>query len=223
MKFSIPVNTVKALLSAAGKQDIRYYLNGICLDVRSSDSVAVATNGHILLALPIVPVDDDSPRLVGQFIVPRELLEQIKPAVKNMDITIEIVQRPPTVEPGTATIKHPPTVALHCCGTTITGALIDGTFPDWRRAVPTQVSGLVSQFDADYVATFGKINKLLGSKYSPAIAHNGGENGADSAARVLLTGDAIGVIMPMRCDSTALDYPPWLQRSPVPAAVAIAA
>jgi hypothetical protein len=85
------------------------------------------------------------------------------------------------------------------------------------------VSGRVSQFDSDYVATFGKINKLLGSKYSPAIAHNGGENGADSAARVLLTGDAIGVIMPMRCDSTALDYPPWLQRSPVPAAVAIAA
>lgn len=206
MKFSIPVNTVKALLSAAGKQDIRYYLNGICLDIRSTDSVAVATNGHILLALPIVPVDDDSPRLVGQFIVPRALLEQVKPA-KNADVIIEIFH-------GT------PAVALHCNGTMITGALFDGKFPDWRKVVPTQVSGLVSQFDADYVATFGKINKLLGSKYSPAIAHNGGENGADGAARVLLTGDAIGVIIPMRCDSTALDYPPWLQSSPVPVAVA---
>lgn len=228
MKFSIPVNTVKALLLSAGKNDIRYYLNGICLDVRQHDAVAVSTNGQILVALPIVPVADDDgavPYQTGQFIVPRELLEQVKPTFKTADVTIEIVQRPPTVEPGTATIKHVPTVALHCCGTTITGNLIDGTFPDWRRAVPTQVSGLVSQFDADYVATFGKINKLLGSKDSPAIAHNGGKDGADGVARVLLTDNVLGVIMPMRWDGAgdSLNYPAWLQRTSVPTAVPAAA
>ncbi|MCA3503046.1 MAG: hypothetical protein IOD05_07340, partial [Rhodobacter sp.] len=72
-----------------------------------------------------------------------------------------------------------------------------------------KVSGLVSQFNAEYVATFGKIHKLLGGKYSPGIMHNGGPN--ESAARVLLHGDAVGVLMPTRGPENAtVNNPAWL-------------
>jgi hypothetical protein len=89
---------------------------------------------------------------------------------------------------------------------------MDDKYPDWRKVVPLTVSGEVAQFNAEYVGAFGKVHKLLGSKYSPVIRHNG-----DSAARVVLTGDAVGVIMPMRGDPQPLDNPSWLVTPPAPA------
>lgn len=218
MKFTIPHNTVKALLLAAAKNDTRYYLNSVFLDVRQTDSVLVATDGHIMLALPVAPdgTADDVPYVPGQYIIPRDLLETVKPAYKGADVTIEIVHHPVTfdaIRPNTP-VKHPPTVAIHAGGTKLTGALVDAQYPYWRRVVPLEVSGIASQFDAEYVGTFGKINKLLGAKYSPAIAHNGAADGTAGAARVHLV-CGIGVIMPMRYDNaTALDNPSWLDASP---------
>lgn len=218
MKFTVPHNTVKALLLAAGKNDTRYYLNSILLDVRPSDSVLVATDGHVLLALPVAPdgTADDVPYTPGQYIIPRDLLETVKPAYKGADVTIEIIHHPVTfdaIRPDTP-VKHPPTVAIHAGGTKLTGALVDAQYPFWRRVVPLEVSGIASQFDAEYVGTFGKINKLLGAKYSPAIAHNGAADGDGGAARVHLV-CGIGVIMPMRYgNATALDNPSWLETSP---------
>jgi hypothetical protein len=48
--------------------------------------------------------------------------------------------------------------------------------------------------------------------YSPVIRHNG-----DNAARVVLAGDAVGVIMPMRGDPQPLDNPAWLVTPPATA------
>lgn len=207
MKFTIPHNTIKALLLAAPKNDTRYYLNSVLLDVRSTDAVLVATDGHILLALPVAPdgTAEDVPYVPGQYIIPRDLLENVKPAYKGADVTIEIVQH---------------TVAINAGGTRLTGSLVDATYPAWRRVVPLEVSGIVSQFDAEYIGTFGKINKLLGAKYSPAIAHNGAVEGDGGAARVHVV-CGIGVIMPMRYgNSTALENPSWLDMTPAPVAVA---
>jgi DNA polymerase-3 subunit beta len=199
MQFSISTDTIKALLLAAPKKDIRYYLVGVCIDVRATDIVAVTTNGHIMLALPLAT---DSPIVPGQYIVPRDILENLKPAYKGAQVSLAID-------------ADKKTVTVNVGGSNTTTTLIDGQFPDWRRAVPRVVSGKVSQFDADYVATFGKINALLGSKYSPAIAHNGrSENLGEGAARVLLTGDAIGVIMPMRYENPTVDNPSWLDANP---------
>jgi DNA polymerase-3 subunit beta len=207
MQFSISHDTVKALLVAAAKKDVRYYLNGVCIDVRATDIVAVATNGHILVALPLAT---DSPIVLGQYIVPRDLLDNLKPAYKGAQVTL-------TIDPAAKT------VSVNVGGSSTTTQLVDGTFPQWRRVVPRVVSGKVSQFDADYIAAFGKINTLLGSKYSPAIAHNGGsENLVEGAARVLLTGEAIGVIMPMRYENPTIDNPSWLDADPA-ATVAAAA
>lgn len=210
MQFTIPVDSIKALLLAAAKNDVRYYINSVCIDVRESDAVAVATDGHMLVALPLERVEgDEFPIVPGQYIIPRDVLERLKPAYKGAPATIEL----------TAT-----TIKLNVGGSATTAQLVEGRFPDWRRVVPHSVSGLVSQFDAELVAAFGKINKLLGSKYSPAIAHNGGEEGNGGAARVMLTGDAIGVIMPMRYDRiTSVDVPAWADFAPPAAAAAAAA
>ena len=185
---------------AAAKSDIRYYLNAVCLDVAPDGSaVAVATDGHIMLALPVERAEDDGElraTVAGQYVIPRDVLEGLKAPWKGGAATVAI---------NTAAQIVTVTVA----GKASSSALVDGKFPDWRRVVPRKVSGLASQFNAEYVATFGKIHKLLGGAYSPGIAHNGGI--VHSAARVLLPGDAVGVLMPMNgAVPTELDTPAWL-------------
>ena len=203
MQFLIPADTIKALLVIAAKKDTRGYLKSVCIDVRESDAVAVATDGHKLLALPLT-LADDAPALVpGRYIVAREALESVKPVLKRpITVAIDSTARAATLDNGSAATTAP---------------LMDATYPDWRKVVPLTVSGEVSQFNAEYVGAFGKVYKLLGGKYSPSIRHNG-----DSAARVVLTGDAVGVIMPMRGDTQPLDSPSWLV-PPVATAAAEAA
>ena len=200
MKFAIESDTIKALLLAAAKKDVRYYLNGILFDVRATDAVAVTTDGHIMLAVPIVPELNENgigSYFPNQYIVPRDVLESIKPN--------KIVPLVFTFDPAART------VTIANAGTETTVKLIDGTFPEWRRAVPKTVTDKVTQFNAEYVASFGKIYKLLGGKYSPAIRHNGDDNGSGGAGRVMLPDNAVGVIMPMRYDFQPLENPSWLE------------
>jgi DNA polymerase III sliding clamp (beta) subunit (PCNA family) len=51
--FTVDHEVIKSLLIAMPKQDIRYYLVGALIDVRESDVTLVATDGHMLLAVPV--------------------------------------------------------------------------------------------------------------------------------------------------------------------------
>ncbi len=200
MKFSINADTIKALLVIAAKKDIRDYLNSVCIDVRESDAVAVVTDGHKLLALPLTATDDAPALVPGQYIIRREALEGVKAVLKRpITVTIDPTTRTATIDSGSTVTSSP---------------FMDNKYPDWRKVVPLTVSGAVSQFNADYIGAFGKVHKLLGGKYSPSIRHNG-----DAAARVILPGDAVGVLMPMRGEPQPLDNPAWLV---TPSAIAAA-
>jgi hypothetical protein len=200
MQFAIPVDTIKALLLIAAKKDIRYYLKSVCIDVRATDSVAVVTDGHKLMAVSLEYIGNRcAPFVPGQYIIPRDVLDAFKPG-NRAPVTVTI----------NATAR---TVTLYGGGATVTAPLVDAQYPDWRRVVPLTCSGEVAQFNADYVGAFGKAHKLMGGKYSPAIVHNG-----NGAARVLLAGDTVGVLMPFReNDSTPkFENPDWLAAPAAP-------
>jgi DNA polymerase III sliding clamp (beta) subunit (PCNA family) len=201
MQFSISADTIKALLVIAAKKDTRDYLNSVCIDVRESDAVAVVTDGHKLLAVALTATDDAPALVPGQYIIRREALEGVKAVLKRpITVTIDPTTRTATIDNGSNFLTHSP--------------FMDDKYPDWRKVVPLTVSGEVAQFNADYIGAFGKVYKLLGGAYSPAIQHNG-----DAAARVILPGDAVGVLMPMRGDPQPLDNPAWLG---APSAIAAA-
>jgi len=198
MQFTTFADTLKALTLIAAKDDRRYYLNGVCIDVAvtgATEAVAVATDGHMLIAVPLL-LDADVTAAAGQYIIPRELIDGLK-ARKGAFATVKLDARSVTINVG---------------GANITAPLIDGQFPEWRRVVPLTVTGLASQIDADYLHAMKKAHKLLGGSYSPTVAHNGAETGDGGAARVLLAAGAIGVIMPLRADKPVLDTPAWLER-----------
>jgi DNA polymerase III subunit beta len=181
MQLEIQNDTIKALVVIAAKGDIRYYLNAVCLDVRDNDACLVATDGHRMIAVPVELFAGSSPRKPGQYIIPREILESIKP-YKKTPITL-------AVDTGAAS------VTVSTGATDVSSKLIDGHYPEWRKVIPLTVSGETGQFDSDYIGSFGKAHKLLGGKYSPGIFHNG-----TGAARISLAGNAVGVLMPLRVD-----------------------
>jgi hypothetical protein len=201
MQFLIPADTIKALLTIAPKVETRSYLVSVCIDVRADAAVAVACDGHKLLALPLT-LTDDAPALVpGCYIIRREALESVKPTLKRpIIVTIDPTLAAATLDNGNAAVHSP---------------LMDEQYPNWRRVVPLSVSGEPAQYSAEYIGAFGKVHKLLGGKYSPIIRHNG-----DSAARVVLPGEAIGVLMPMRWDMQPLATPSWLVTEAAPVAEA---
>lgn len=209
MKLNIDHDIIKSLLKCAAKNDNRYYLVGILVDVRADDVTLVATNGHMLLAVPLPADALDGERVPGQWIVPREVLESVKPVKAGrhaMPITIDIIPGAITPDPDRpgVTIKAPDSVAI-TGATTATAKPIDGRYPDWRRVMPAQASLEVAQFDPAYIATFGDACELLTgtSKEKPVIHHNG-------QAGALVSGlgrDALGVLMPLRVDADVMRHP----------------
>lgn len=188
MKITIDHSTIKSLLICAAKQDVRYYLNGVCVDARASDVTLVTTDGHRMLAYPVA-VDAIESLAPGQYIIPREALEAVKPCKAGritLPITIEI------------DVAHGRDNKITGATSTVT-PLIDGKYPDWRRVMPAQVSGELAQYNCDYVGDFGRIAQLMGAKHPMVCINHNGNNPA------VITGlaPALGVLMPLRCDDDA--------------------
>jgi DNA polymerase-3 subunit beta len=105
---------------AMAHQDVRYYLNGLLLDIGEGLLRAVATDGH-RLAIAEIPVETgDTAR---QVIVPRKAISELLRLLGSGDEEI-------IMDVGSNAIQITlPEVRL-------TSKLIDGKFPDYRRVVP---------------------------------------------------------------------------------------
>jgi DNA polymerase-3 subunit beta len=185
-KMFIPYGSLKACSIVAPKADVRFYLRGVLIDVREHDVTLVATNGHVLIAIPVAT---DEPPPVGKYIVPLTLLKAVKPISKNQD-EVEV-----TITGASVSLRG---------ATTVSGELVDGSFPDWRQAIPKKASGVVAQFDPLVIARIADALAAMGVRY-PVLHYNG-----TGGCRVTsLDCDAIGAIMPLRIDAPFTDLPPW--------------
>ena len=203
MKLTIAHDTIKALLLIAPKSDIRYYLNGVCVDVRNGAATLVATDGHRLLAVPVL-ADDVESAIDGQYIIARDVLDAVKPCKAgkhSLPLTIEIVDARITITGAT----------------TATNSTMDERFPDWRRVTPTSANNEPAQYQPEYIASFGKIGELFGGKNVKCVIHY---NGMGAALVTFPTSEALGVIMPMRVNAEAGSavqhpgLPAWAQLTP---------
>lgn len=208
MKLTIEHAVIKALLLVAPKNDVRYYLKGVLVDVRAQDVTLVSTNGAVLLSVPYLD-DVEGDRMTGQWVIPREAIEAVKPCKvgrTTLPITVEIIpgaETPDPERPG-VTIKALDTITITGATTTTTKP-VDGRYPDWRRVMPGSALLEVAQFDPALVATFGDVHALLGGseKFKPVIHHNGRGGALVSG----LGRDALGVIMPLRVNADEMRHP----------------
>lgn len=104
----------------SGTQDIRYYLNGVCLQNTSDGFYAVATNGHVLACAKL------GDKLEGddfEIILQNATAKIIASCKERFGLDLEHESDTKRVsiktQDGTQTLKA-----------------IEGKYPDWRRIVP---------------------------------------------------------------------------------------
>lgn len=174
----ISARYLKASLLFAGKNDIRYYINGVMLEVRNSNVRLVATDGCIL---SVFNCGYESGMPDMEFTIPRTVIEQLKLKDGHVEIT-----------------SHDKIINITYNNVTTQTAPIDGKFPDYRSILPCDpMSGLNAQFNTSYLADLDKAWKILNpkSKFSSAyVVHNG----QGAAIIDLNCVDFTGVIMPLR-------------------------
>lgn len=190
---TINLRILAAAVPFASKDEARYYLNGVCLEIEPRAVTYVATDGHRMIAYRD-ELQDDGPDnlLLGTFIIPTPHCKPHK-LEKN--------------DAGLATIfgSGRLTIAYGFCD--VTFLPIDGSFVNWRKTIPAFSSGVLAQFNLEYLAAFKKFGAAL-ELPSPFVAHNG----ADAPATVWFPGrqDIIGIIMPIKTtDELGRVAPEW--------------
>ena len=125
LEFELPQKTLKELIDkthfAMAQQDVRYYLNGLLLELRGGEIRSVATDGHRLAMCRAdgeIPVED-----AIQAIVPRKGVLELARLLDDSDA-------PARVSLGENHLR----VAVD--DITFTSKLIDGKFPDYERVLP---------------------------------------------------------------------------------------
>ena len=129
-KFTLAAADLKRLIDktqfAISTEETRYYLNGIYLHVAGSGKAqtlrAVATDGH-RLAQTDLPVPAGAAGMPG-IIVPRKTVTEVQRLIEDSEAEV-------TIELSSAKIRF--TIG----DVVLTSKLIDGTFPDYARVIPT--------------------------------------------------------------------------------------
>jgi len=185
-------------------ESVRYYLQGVQVAPLATGGVTLAaTTGHVLGAMRLSAIEASA---TATFILGahKDLLRACKPRKNNPHTIVcradrvDVYENYNAAEPGTPVYTgHKP--------------YVDGTFPDWRRVLPTTVSG--SRSEAPHkdgtAPTWMAINPTLLALFAGTGDTLGGVsfdwNGG--GAILVANGDTrfLGVIMPMRAATTDAD------------------
>ena len=126
VQFELPAETLKQIIDktrfAISTEETRYYLNGIFLHTAEGVLKAAATDGHRLARVTVdQPQGADG---MPDVIVPRKCIAELRKLLDEVD--------------GSVGVSLSGTKIRFDLGQAIlTSKLIDGTFPDYSRVIPT--------------------------------------------------------------------------------------
>ena len=128
--FSLSATELRTLIDrtrfAISTEETRYYLNGIYLHATKADEVpvirAVATDGHRLARMEMV-LPEGAAGMPG-IIIPRKTVLELRKLVEESEDELQI---------GLSETK----IRLTIGEAALTSKLIDGTFPDYDRVIPS--------------------------------------------------------------------------------------
>lgn len=128
-QFRLHADECKRLIDktrfAMSTEETRYYLNGIYLHVAEGEPAmlrAVATDGHRLAQVEL-PVPDGAAEMAG-VIVPRKTVGELRKLIDEFDGDVAIALSDTKIR-------------FDFDGAVLTSKLIDGTFPNYSRVIPT--------------------------------------------------------------------------------------
>lgn len=200
----LPVAAIKAALLFAGDQDVRGYLNGVCVEHSPRGLRLVATDGHRMIVYNVDGAECTEDTI--RFVIARDVLKAaLKLVPKRGDsivCTWKQTRSPDPERPGVTVIGS----AVVTVGEITTQDLQDhlGKFPDIERVIPREVTGEVAQYDVEYLAEAKKAAILLGNRFI-SVGYNG-----TSPALINLSANAFAIVMPRRGDAPSdIRLPEW--------------
>ncbi|WP_048308708.1 DNA polymerase III subunit beta [Halomonas sp. PR-M31] len=159
-EFSLPRGTLKYLIDATAfamaQQDVRYYLNGMLLELGKNVIRSVATDGHRLAVC--ARSMDISVEPVQKLIVPRKGILEL---VRLLDGSDEPVQL-------TLGANH---LRAHTGDYTFTSKLVDGKFPDYDRVIPKGGDKAIIAERAELRQVLSRTSILSNEKYRGIRLH----------------------------------------------------
>jgi len=129
--FALGAEDLRGLIDrtgfAASTEETRYYLNGIYLHTTEHEGVpvlrAVATDGHRLARVEI-PRPAGAEHMPGGAIVPRKAVQELRKLLETAEAQVSVSLSETGIRFVVGSVE-------------LTSKLIDGTYPDYERVIPT--------------------------------------------------------------------------------------
>jgi DNA polymerase-3 subunit beta len=152
-RFELPAATLREIIEktrfAISSEETRYYLMGIFLHVVDDQMRAAATDGHRLARVTIARPDgaDGMPDVI----IPRKAVNELYRLLEEVEGTVEISLSPTKVRFGLGSAI-------------LTSKLIDGTFPDYNRVIPTANDKLLKLDPKSFSAGVDRVSTIASEK-----------------------------------------------------------
>ena len=152
-KFELPAATLRQIIEktrfAISSEETRYYLMGIFLHVIDDQLRAAATDGHRLARVTVGK--PDGAEGMPDVIVPRKAVQELYRLLEELEGTVEISLSPTKIRFGLGSAI-------------LTSKLIDGTFPDYNRVIPTANDKLLKLDPKSFSAGVDRVSTIASEK-----------------------------------------------------------
>jgi DNA polymerase-3 subunit beta len=152
-RFELPAATLRQIIEktrfAISSEETRYYLMGIFLHVVDDQLRAAATDGHRLARVTVAR--PDGAEEMPDVIVPRKAVQELYRLLEELEGTVEISLSPTKIRFGLGSAI-------------LTSKLIDGTFPDYNRVIPTANDKLLKLDPKSFSAGVDRVSTIASEK-----------------------------------------------------------
>ena len=152
-RFELPAAMLRQIIEktrfAISSEETRYYLMGIFFHVVDDQMRAAATDGHRLARVTVAKPDgaDGMPDVI----VPRKAVQELYRLLEELEGTVEISLSPTKIRFGLG-------------NAILTSKLIDGTFPDYNRVIPTANDKLLKLDPKSFSAGVDRVSTIASEK-----------------------------------------------------------
>jgi len=154
-EITISEKDLKSLLEkvsfSMANQDVRYYLNGLLLELTNNKLLSVSTDGH-RLAVSELNINESSANSL-KIIVPRKGILELSRLLDNtsdLPVTLQISD------------NH---IRVNKDNIRFTSKLIDGKYPDYQAAIPANCSHTIELDKEQFKSTLARVSILSNEKF----------------------------------------------------------
>lgn len=193
--ITIRLNYLRAARKLSAVEDIRYYLNGVLVEVRSDQVRYVATDGYACLVVR----DDSGGGEPCSLIVPNQVIDHFPPFrtdKPSLGPTLHYDPANPSAECRLGNVMFEP---------------VKGKFPDYEKLIPETATKEWTTIQPAFVQRFHEAAKLVfGGKSRSYVEF--WPNGPEKVCLVRAQGgdEFVGAVMPFKGSSTP-EIPNWLR------------